>query len=190
MTADLAQACTDLAAWLHPIRELITQPDTQPTPGREKPASKPPWNTAPASLYFDIHAGLRDIEQQFRYDATRPSRTTRRRTGTWTDQRTLHVIQSINRLAPAAEPEHVDHAVRQINGWIIAAMQLPAVDLEQPWRKIPGPCPRCTRAMLRYRKRDYGQPAQLACLSCMRHASIVEGKLSDGCVEWDDGEIT
>jgi hypothetical protein len=184
--SDLAQSCADLAAWLHPARELIVRPDIRPVPGRPAPGSKPPWNAEAANLLFAIHAGLRDIEQQFRYDVTgRPAHLCRRQ-GTWTDQRTVRVLQAITRLSDAAEPGHVAEAARQISGWVASAMQLPAVDLEEKWRALPSPCPRCRRRMLRACVRN----GKVACLGCVRRGRIMPGTVSDGYVEWEDGTIT
>jgi len=181
----LTQVGDDLQAWLSVLEDLITEPDTQPAMGRTQPGSKPPWNTAVACVVTDIHAGVRELEQDFRYHVTGTYAT---RGGS--DGNTAAAIDAIGRLAGALDQAHADQAARLLSRYVTMAMQLPAVDLEQRWRTIPGPCPRCTRPMLRYREGDHMQPAQLACLGCMRKARMMPGTVSDGIVEWEDGTIT
>jgi hypothetical protein len=182
---DLTEACADLQAWLPVAAALITQPDTQPAIGRTQPGSQPPWNTAVANILTDIHAGVRDLEQDFRYQVTG---TTATRGGS--DGNTLAAIDAITRLAEALTRDHASHAAWLFDQYITQIRQLPSVDLERPWRTIPGPCARCIRPMLRYQESGHGQPARLRCLGCCRQARIVEGTVSDGCVEWEDGTIT
>jgi hypothetical protein len=182
---DLTEACADLRAWLPVAAALITQPDTQPAIGRTQPGSKPPWNTAVACVVTDIHAGVRELEQDFRYQVTG-----RYATRGGSDANTAAAIDAICRLAEALDQAMADQATRLLNRYITQVMMLPAIDLEQRWRTVPGPCPRCTRPMLRYREGDHMQPAQLACLGCARKARMMPGTVSDGIVEWEDGTIT
>lgn len=184
MTA-LAEACGDLQPWLTIVAELIHQPDTQPAIGRTAPGSQPPWNSQAANVWTDIHAMARELEANLRYTVTG-----RYRPRGGSDLNTLRALDAISKLGEATTTDIADAAARVVSHHITIIMQLPAIDLEQPWRRIPGPCPRCQRPMLRYQEGDRYQPSRLTCLGCCRKARIVEGTVSDGCVEWEDGIIT
>jgi len=182
----LDEACADLTAWLPVAAALITQPDTQPPIGRTKPGSKPPWNAEAAGVIHETIGVLADIHLEMAHAVHGRY--------VWDPayRHAARTLTAITRLAEACDRDTVHHATHLINSRVTAIMQLPAVDLEQPWRTLPGPCPRsdCGRPMLRYRKGDHMQPAQLACLGCMRGARIMPGTVSDGCVQWEDGTIT
>jgi len=182
----LAEACNDLKQWLPTINELITEPDTQPSIGRTQPGSAFPGNTMAFNLATDIDAMARETENNLRYTVTGH---TMHRGGS--DGNTERALDAISRLAEACDQHVIDTITKLVNRHITMAMQLPAIDLEQPWQLIRGrPCPRCTRTgQLRYRHRHHA-PTELSCLTCCRHGEIVEGTVSDGVVQWDDGEVT
>jgi len=209
----LADACAELRGWLPYLRVLRAQPDTSTVTGRSQPSSRPPWNAAADELWFDIHALARHLEAAYRTAVTgRPAV----RGGS--DRNTLAAYAAAARLAealpgcPAAEykrkadgtyetdakgnriPKPCSCArcdgIRQVARCRHAVRLLPAIDEEQPWRKMPRPCPHCGRAMLRYRERDYGQAGQVTCLGCRAEGRIMPGTVSGGYIEWADGTIT
>lgn len=171
----LAEACTDLIAWLPHAQALIAEPDTQPTAGRTQPGSKPPWNSQAANIRLDIHAGARELEQNLRY---RVSGTLTERGGS--DTNTVLALEAAARLAEAVDHAIADAAARLVAGWITVMMQLPAIDLEDPPRRLPAQCPRCDRGMLRAFMRD----GRVACLGCGARGQMRPGTLSEGFVEW------
>lgn len=178
--SDVAQACTDLAAWLPAAAELITEPDTHGTPVRSEPQSKPPWNAAIANAVYDVHAAVRAIEQDLRSTVTG---TLLRRGGS--DANTLKAIDAIRNLAQAADAE--DDVAAMLGRLLTPILQHPAVDLEEPPQRPAVACPRCQRRMLRYRPRS----GELACLGCQRKAALSTGRVSgEPLLEWDDGEVT
>lgn len=181
MTADVVQACADLAAWLHPTRELITQPDTQPCEGRTQPGSAFPGNTSAFYLVTDIWALAREIEQDFTY---RVAGTTRHRGGS--EANTVKALQAIARLAEAVDQDTAGLAARQLNGKVTECLQQPAVDLEERARIVPAACPRCDRAKLLI----YERSGRVGCPACRRRGWMVPGTVSAGMVQWEDGEIT
>lgn len=181
MTADLAQACADLAAWLPAAAELITQPDTQPLEGRTQPGSQPPWNTQVANVLTDIHAMVRELEQDIAYQVTG-----RYRIRGGSDVNTVKAIDAISSLAEALPEADASQVTRIISRHVTMICQLPAVDLEERARIIPAPCPRCDRAKLLF----YERSRRVGCPACRRRGLMVEGTVSDGCVQWEDGEIT
>jgi hypothetical protein len=177
----LAEACADLTAWLPHARALITEPDTTPAEGHAQPGSRPPWNTAAANACLDIHAAARQLEQDLRHAVTG---THLERGGS--DANTALALAAIHDLAEAIGPAEAGDVARMVGGWLTAILMLPAVDLEEPWRPVPAPCPRCTRPMLRARPRSTGQ---VACLGCSARGRMRPGTISAGYIEWDDGEI-
>ncbi len=180
MTA-LAEACADLAAWLPHARQLITQPDTTGHAGHTKPGSKPPWNAQVANVLLDPHAGVRELEQDLLYQVSGRIRV---RGGS--DRNTVLAIEAIGRLAAAVDEAVADDAARQLNRYVTAIMQLPAVDLEERCRKVAVPCPRCDRCMLRIFERS----GRVACLGCFSKGLMMAGTVSDGYIEWQDGTLT
>ena len=180
MTA-LAEARADLIAWLPVAAALITEPDTQPHVGRTQPGSKPPWNSAVAYVLTDIHAAVRELEQDFRYQVTG---TVMMRGGS--DGNTIAAINAVGKLAAALDHAMADHAARLLNRYVTAVMQLPAVDLEERCRQVPAPCPRCQRRMLRV----YERSGRVACLGCATRGQMMPGTVSDGYIEWQDGTLT
>ncbi len=206
----LGEARAGLEAWLPYLRVLRAEPGTGAVTGRKQPCSRPPWNPAAENLWFDIHALPRRAEADFRLAVTGTAAAPRG----GSDRNTLAALAAAVRLAealpPCPPPVWVTDAsgkrkrlpcpclrcdaARQLARCLHAVLQLPAIDEEQPWREIPGPCPRCcqrcARPMLRYRQRDHGQPAELRCIGCGREGRVISGTVSAGCVEWSDGTIT
>ena len=202
MTA-LAEACADLKPLLPILEELITEPDTQARAGHTKPGSRIPGNSGVLAIIGDVHNAARTLEIAIAFTVT--GRIRPRRGGS--DANTVKALDTVSRLSealPACPPRERDpatgrvrpcpcetcHHVRQVSGLVTAALCQPAIDLEQPWRKIPGPCPRCGRAMLRYRERDRPLLPEVACLGCMKNGRMMPGTVSDGYIEWQDGTLT
>jgi len=173
----LAEARADLQAWLPVAAALITQPDTQPSIGRTQPGSKPPWNPAVAYVLTDIHAGVREVEQDFRYAVTGTMVT---RGGS--DGNTAAAIDAICRLAEALDHTRTEQAKRLFDQFTTMICQLPAVDLEESPQKRKADCPFCEREMLRV----YPRSGRVACLGCAARGHMVPGTLSDGYVLWED----
>jgi hypothetical protein len=177
----LTEVCPDLQAWLSVLGELITEPDTQPTIGRTAPGSTPPWNTAAANAMMDIHALVRELEQNLRYQVTG---TLIVRGGSHGN--TVAALETIPRLAEAVPRDVAEQHAHLISRQITIVMQLPAIDLEERWRPVPAPCPRCQRPMLRACLRD----GRVGCLGCTHRGQMMPGTVSDGYIQWDDGELT
>ena len=181
----LDEACADLAAWYPVARNLITQPDTQPGTGRDKPGSRPPWNNHVALTLFDIDAGIRELEQEFRQQVTgRPAHQCRR--PGWSDRNTLRAIDAVRKLSGALGKTAEDRASAYLDACIAQILRFPAVGLEEPPQQRPVPCPRCRRLMLRF----FQLTGKVCCLGCGRRGQMMPGTVSDGYVEWEDGELT
>jgi len=180
------ETARDLTAWLRNAATLIAEPDTTPGTGpHPKPGSRPPWNTVTAETLYGIAAALRDREQELRHAITgRPAHQCRR--PSWTDRSTSACIQAITRLTAAAGEDEENETIRQFTRHVDAILRLPAIDLEESCRKVPAPCPRCDRPMLRLWRKS----GRLACLGCGRLGQLMPGTLSLGVVEWQDGELT
>jgi len=140
-----------------------------------------PGNTAVFYVLTDIHAAVRELEQDFRYQVTG---TVTVRGGS--DGNTVAAINAVCNLAAALDHAMADHAARILNRYVTAVMQLPAVDLEERCRQVPAPCPRCQRRMLRV----YERSGRVACLGCATRGRMMPGTVSDGYIEWEDGTIT
>src|SRR5262249_1621093 len=155
---------------------LITQPDTQPTAGRTQPHSKPPWNSEVAAALYDTVAAICDLHAELAYavHGRYVVRPPYRQIGV--------TLRAIERLAIGVNGDHATETARTLDGCITRIMQLPAIDLEERWRRLPGPCPRCQRPMLRASLRE----GRVACLGCQRRGQMMPGAVSDGFVEWDD----
>jgi hypothetical protein len=176
----VGQACDDLAAWLPAAAPLTAIPDTDGTTTRSQPHSRPPWN-AIAYAIDDASRSVLAIEQQVRHATTG---TTLRRGGS--DANVLLAIAAIRRLIEAA-PELEREVCVMLERLLTPILQHPAIDLEQPPRRLAAACPRCGRPMLRWHVlRD-----ELACLGCQRRAALCTGPVSGAAMlAWDDGDIT
>lgn len=150
------------------------------TTGRTKPGSKPPWNTEVANTLFDAIATIADVRAELAQavHGRIPDRLPYRQTG--------RALKEIGNLSHGVDEHLAGEAAWQIDAIITRIRQLPAIDQEERWRKLPEPCPRCERAMLRACVRL----GRIACLGCMRRGQIIPGTVSEGVVEWDDGEFT
>lgn len=178
MTTALTDVCTDLAAWLPVVSELVPEPDTAGyTETRGQPGSRPPWNPQAANAKYDLHALARHAEQLLRLSVTG---TITRRPGS--DTATCSALDAIPKLAAAADDDLADDICRQLSRALTRILQLPAIDLEQRPRVID--CPRCSRKMLRYwENRD-----EVACCGCMQKATISIGYVSgEPILTWADG---
>lgn len=200
--SDLGPALRDLAAWYPAVQALCAQPDTSAVTGRLQPATRFPGNSAAFALWWRIHTFSRRAENAARRAVTG---TASLRGGS--DANTAAALDAAARLAEAIPVRHDEPGKdaggkprpcgcphcrlrRCAEGLVSQAQQLPAVDLEQPWRKVPGPCPRCTRPMLRYQQGDRYTQGRVACLGCRAHGQLMPGTVSDGYVAWDDGTVT
>ena len=178
----VAQACADLTAWLPAATQLTHIPDVNPQDGHAAPCSKPPYNAAIEHPLLDIHAGVRHLEQQLRLEVTGSVIT---RGGS--DANTIRALAAIERLAAAADQAIAGQAARILDRLLTPILQHPAIDLDQPPRRLEAPCPRCQRPMLRYKVLE----KKLACLGCQRTARLVFGEASGReFLAWDDGETT
>jgi len=191
VTADLDDACSDLAQWLPQAAALTASPDTAPGPGtRTAPGSHPPWNTEVAGLVYEIQAGLGDVAAGFRQTVTGTltPRPPYRATGT--------VLRAISSLGTAVSSDQAQAAARQLGNWITAITQLPAIDVEERPRKIRSACPFCGIGMLRLLPRS-GR------VTCLRYGACTdsngghpEGVLAVSAINgeprifWKDGKTT
>ena len=177
----VAEACSDLAQWLPRAAALIPQPDIRPAAGRTAPHSRPPWNSEAAGTVHEIIGTLADLRQEFghaihgRYNDRDPAYRHAGRT-----------LRAIERLAAGAGARAEREAALIVDACVTRIMQLPAIDLEPAWRRIPAPCPRCGRPMLRACVRD----GRVACLGCQARGQMMPGTVSDGYIRWDDGTLT
>lgn len=181
----LAEACADLRPLLPVAAALLAEPDAQGSAGHPQPASCPPWNAAAASALFGAHAAIRDVEAEFRQAVTGRAAHLARRPG-WSDGNTAAALDAIEQLGEAVPGPLAAGAVRTLAAAADAVLMLPAVDLEERPRKLRGICPQCGRSMIN----AWGRGRKVACLGCGLRGWMREGTVSDGCIEWEDGEIT
>jgi hypothetical protein len=188
----LGDACAAIRDWLPEARALTAEPDTDGTAGHGQPESRPPWNQAAADAAMDAHEGLRRLEAAMRMDVT--GHPGPRRGGS--DASTYAAIAAIQNLGEAVTTRAAAQAARIIDRWSRQIQQLPAIDTDEPWRRIQHPCPYCGYAMLRYRPRA-GDVTCLrwgACHDSNGHhpAGHVEPSQLNGnaIVRWNDGLVT
>jgi hypothetical protein len=177
----LAEACADLRPLLPVARALLAAPDAQGSAGHAQPASAPPWNQAAANAVMDIHAAVREIEREFRAQVT--GRLAERG---GSEANTRAALDAICRFAGSVTDGAAADAAIVLARLADAVLMLPAVDLEERPRRLPGICPQCDRCMIRTWLRD----GNVACLGCGLRGFMRHGTVSDGCIEWEDGAIT
>lgn len=190
MTA-LADAVADLRPLIPIARELLHEPDTQPHAGHAQPESAPPWNSAAANALFDVHAAVRELEQDLRYQVTGSLQT---RGGS--DANTDAALDAICSLGEAASGDGAGQAAKVLARLADAILMLPAVDLEERPQRVRASCPYCARSMLRVLPRS-GEVTCLGFGSCAdsdgRHPRGMVGRSRlDGAplIEWADGLVT
>jgi hypothetical protein len=140
MTAELAAACGELIGWLPAAAVLVAEPDQDGTGGQvTRPSSSPPWNAQAANAVFDIHEGVRRLEQAVRLLAA--GHEGARRGGS--DAATVAALRAVASLGHALERQDAAAAGRLVERWITMILQLPAIDEAPVWDRIPAPCPYC-----------------------------------------------
>src|SRR5579863_10066759 len=67
--SSLQDAAGDLIVILPPLEHAVSaqQAGRKGEGRRPQPGSKPPWHAAAATVYMDIHYGVREVEQDLRY---------------------------------------------------------------------------------------------------------------------------
>jgi hypothetical protein len=165
---ELADACQELAGWLAIAETLAAIPDIQPSARPSgRPGTRMPGNVAVLHAIMDAHAGIRDLEADFRMRVTG---VMRERGGS--DGNTTVALEALPNLAGAVDVHHQRDedeqgrrkpcrcvhcdALRQLGHWAMTIQRLPAVDTVPRWIPIrPGPdglppvCPWCKTFSLR-----------------------------------------
>ena len=191
MTADdLPGSCAVIANLLPAAQALLTEPTAGGISGRSQPSSRPPWNSAAANAVMDAHAGVRHIELVLRVEAGLPPR---RRGGS--DANTLAALKAVERLAAAVTDTAIAEAARLIDGLCRPILELPAIDQQERWRKVPAECPYCSFSMLRVQPRA-------GTVTCLRYGACrdsdgkhpighvyVSAFTGDPRVHWNDGLV-
>lgn len=160
-TVDVTQLrldCEALADLVDDLEALMPEPVADPSVGtqnRQKATSSPPWHPEAALVYFDIHAGVRDLEDKLLHVITGHPRS---RGGTVDN--TKHALNAIPDLAAAAGPPHADEAIRRAASWLRQAKQLHDIDQRDKWdplprrpKSTPPVCPYCRTFALRWNRR-------------------------------------
>ncbi len=151
--SELSEACEDLGAWLAIAETLIAEPDITPTTRSSgKPTSRPPWNAAVAYAITDAHAGVREIEREFRIEITGRHRWPRG----GSDSNTVGAMEAITAMSSVVSRDRAKRAARSLIHWADVIRQLPAVDDKPRWERIragpdglPPTCPHCGTFSLR-----------------------------------------
>jgi hypothetical protein len=180
----LEECVGELEYWLPRAQALTHIPDTTPSPGRARPASKPPWNSSAAMAVLDAAEGARQLEAAWRAGRLRPISATGA------------VLASLVRLSYAAGTSEEQHAAVLIARWTTAILELPAIDREEPPRRITWPCPYCGFRMVML----YPREGRVTCLrrgACYdadgQHPTGLAGKSrmnGEPQVLWRDGLVT
>jgi len=152
LSDELAAACEELGSWLAIAETLIGEPDIIPsTRSSGKPSSHPPWNAAVAYAITDAHAGIREIEREFRIEVTG-----RHRWRGGSDANTTTAMEAITAMSSAVPRALAQRAARSLIHWANQIRMLPAVDDKERWEKIragpdglPPRCPYCKTFSLR-----------------------------------------
>ena len=155
------------------------------------PASRPPWDSAAANAVMDAHEGIRRLEASLRLAVT--GHTGPRRGGS--DTATSATLRAIESLANAVTDAAVTEAARFLDGLCRPILELPAIDQQERWRRVPAECPYCSFRMLRVQPRAgtvtclrYG-----ACRDTDGHHPIGHVYISqltgDPRVHWNDGLV-
>lgn len=191
MTADLAESCAQIGAWLAAAQALTATADTDGTRTRTAPASRPPWNGAAENAAMDAWEGLRRLEASLRLAVT--GRPGRRRGGS--DANTQQAIDAIEALGNAVTVPAMATAARILDNWSRQIQQLPAIDQHERPQKVTALCPYCGYPMLRVYPRS-GRVTCLrvgACQDSDGHHPVgsldVSRLTGDGVIRWADGLV-
>ena len=132
----------------HRPREGFRPPGASGSPSRGG-SRLAAWNTAAAYAILEVHAGVRELEQDMRY---RISGSLRQRGGS--DSNTLAAIDAVVSLAAGSDDWSLRNALRKLERWGWQARL--ALGQTEPWTHIPrqpgqraARCPWCSFATLR-----------------------------------------
>jgi hypothetical protein len=192
-TDQLGESCAAITKWLPVAQALTTEADADGITGGDQPSSRPPWNSAVENAVMDAHEGLRRLEAAMRRDVT--GHTGPRRGGS--DANTAAALTAIENLGHAVTTEAMAAAARILDRWSMQIQVLPAVDTEEPWRRVTGrACPYCGVPMLRVKPRA-------GIVTCLRYGACYDnnGRHPKGqedvsvlngnpVIRWDDGLVT
>lgn len=154
--ARLTTACRDVRKALPDVAALLPEPQGRPrngTIGRHAPESSEPWQGEAAAVYWSIHFGARNVEDECRYAIGLKPRNPRR--GGSADN-TDEALKQIADYGPALPADFLAEVRRRAERWSTSIDQLSAIDLADLWEPVPRrpgalppACPYCELFTLR-----------------------------------------
>ena len=172
-------ACAGLAEALPIAAALTPQPDRDGTTTRGKPGSKPPWNTEAANALFDALEGVRRLNTSLHYavHGTPGPHRSYAQTGA--------TLRDIANIAAGLNADGQELAAKYLARLRSPIDQLPAVDQQAKWSRLPVPC-RCGTMWL-FVARQSGS-VMCAYPDCRLTARLEVGKFGRQLV-WADGTV-
>jgi hypothetical protein len=155
----IAAALQEVARLLPCLSDLLPESGGQGPQtgviGRHAPASSEPWQAEAATAYWTLHAGIRSMLNEMRYERGLPPLVWRGH-----DDATDRVLKMLGNYAPAVSPETLSEATARLEGWVTQAKQIADIDEAERWvpvPKVPGGrpprCPYCGTYGLRMARR-------------------------------------
>ncbi|MER7063968.1 hypothetical protein [Streptomyces albidoflavus] len=153
---EIPQLVSELRPLIAKLQELLPEPVVDPTRGtmshHKVTGSPAPWHAEAGPVLLEIHAGVRELEQDLRYHVTGHTGTARG----GSDGNTIAALDSIVRLAYGVDDEMAREAARRLNRWIEHGMQIRDIGESEKWipihvpkGQLPPACPYCKTFSIR-----------------------------------------
>jgi hypothetical protein len=157
--ARLTDALRDIERLLPGLSSLLPEAGGQGPQtgviGRHAPASSEPWQAEAAAAYWTIHAGIRSMLNEMRYERGMQPMIWRGH-----DDATGRVLQMLRNYAPAVSAETLAEAADRLESWLTSARQIADIDEAERWVPVPSApggkpprCPYCRTYNLRMARR-------------------------------------
>jgi len=154
--ARLTTACTDVRKALADVAALLPEQQGRPksgTIGRHAPESAEPWQGEAAAVYWNIHFGARNLEDECRADVGLPPIQPRRG---GSSANTDEALLRIGNYAAALSPKFLAACRARVERWATSIDRLSDIDLADVWVPVPRQpghlppaCPYCGMFTLR-----------------------------------------
>lgn len=135
--ARLTTACTDVRKALPDVRALLPEPQGRAktgTIGRHPPESSEPWQGTAAAVYWNIHFGARNLEDECRAAIGLEPHTPRRG---GSSANTDEALRAIAACTTSLDPPMLAAVRRRVESWSTSIYQLPDIDLADLWTPVP-----------------------------------------------------
>lgn len=199
---EIPQLVAELKVLLPRLEELLSEPVADPTKGtmsRHRVSGSPaPWHPEAGPVLLEIHAGVRELEQDLKWHITR--RLVEQRGGS--DANTLEALDSIVRLVHGVDSDTARGVRHRLDRWIERARQIRDIGESEKWipihvpkGQLPPTCPYCKTYSIRLAQ----ESGRVACVNpkCLdendeRPRGRIDKNRLDGnaMLSWADGRTT